>query len=322
MSSGYQRPPTPGFARVPRARRILMLGGLVVLLAAGGGGYLLLTQLALRFGTPTDSTEGTDAGIDDIDGEIDQKDWLVIQRRQFLRTGLLELDQQGERIWENIDQLQKEIDAYQCEFSELQASEESKRLINDEWAVRYFVDKWGEALAHDKVAKHCQMQLNELMFTVKRVLAKTKPDTKRAAYEISPETQKKVDEIEWKVNDAKEQYTLHRGALRGLARKAAAGEAVTPETFQEAIDAMRSEIALKRLGYPSANRRQGTDAPDHNRSEGNESDEAKQESRADDPSSLLHDVQRNRSGVGEDFTDTTLGRDAVRDRNEPPRPRR
>ena len=35
--------------------------------------------------------------------EIDQKDWLVIQRRQLLRTGLHKLDQQAELIWENID---------------------------------------------------------------------------------------------------------------------------------------------------------------------------------------------------------------------------
>ena len=319
MSSGFQRPPTPGFGRVPRARRILMLGVLVVLLAAGGGGYLFFTKYLLTFDTPSASIDDPVSGID---AEIDQKDWLVIQRRQLLRTGLHKLDQQAELIWENIDQLQKEIDAYESQFDELKLSEEGKRLIEDKWAVRYFVDKWGEALPHDKVAKHCQVRLNELMFTVRLALAKTKPEKKKAAYEISPETQKEVDFIEWEVNEAKKRYASHQELLTALERKVAAGEPVTPETLQDAIDAMRDEMTLSEFGHPSMKKREGTDAPEQNRSQGDEPDGAKQESGADDPSSLLHDVQRNRSGVGEDFTDTTLGRDAVRDRNEPPRPRR
>ena len=54
--------------------------------------------------------------------------WLEFHGRQLVRTGMLKLDQQAEIIWDDIQVLQKEIDAYQKQYSELKVSEEGKRL--------------------------------------------------------------------------------------------------------------------------------------------------------------------------------------------------
>ena len=319
MNSSFQRPPTPGFGKAPRSRRILVWSVLAVFLAAASGGYIFFTNYLLQVDTATDPADDIDDIVDVSNPDIDQSDWLVIQRRQLLRTGLHKLDQQAELIWENIDQLQQEIEAYETQFEELQLSEEGQRLINDEWAVRYFVDKWGEALPHDKVAKHCQVRLNELMFTVKLALDKTKPPKKKAAYEISQETQREVDLIEFEVNEAKKQYSSHRNLLRALAAKMPAGEAVSPKTLKDAVEAMRNQMTLEGWRHPSASQPRGQNESRSGRSVEKDSVNTVREPAPSDPSSLLDDVRRSRSSVGREFTDTTLGRDAVRDRDEPPR---
>jgi hypothetical protein len=311
MESTSQHPPVPGVGKAPKPRRILAIGFVAILFAATLGAFIFAIMLVQRFdGEPSSAAD--DAF--DIDKEIDQKDWLIIQRRQLLRCYIQELDQQAESIWKDIDALQSEIDAYQKQFKELEVSEEGRRLIKDKWAVRYFVDKWGEPLPDETVAKHCRVRLNVLMFTVRRSLKK-----EGAAYTISPETQRKVNMIEFHVSEAKKKYIRHRRLLSALAASVAPGGPVTPGTLKEAVEKMRSEFTLEDWGHPSAQPQPGAKGSTRVQSKDDSPTQKEQEPESLDSSTLLHDVESSQSGVRSNSGDTTLSRDAVRVRDEPRR---
>jgi hypothetical protein len=291
---------------------------MAVFLAAGSGGYIFGTKYFMQMDTAADPA---DESLEQGKYAADEEGYLEGQDRDLLRTGLRELDQRAELIWDNIAQLQKEIDSYETMLSELKLSEEGKRLITDKWAVRYFVDQWGEPLPSHKVARHCRVKLNDLMFTVRRALSKTKPAIRKGAYPLSPETKRKVAQIEFEVNDAKKQYASHRDLISALAAKLPEGEIASPQTLEDAIEVMRNQMTLEHWRYPAATPPGGNATPSRVRSTDQRLTEPASASDPNDPASLLNDVRRSRSSVGREYVDTTLGRDAVRDRDEPPRPR-
>jgi hypothetical protein len=208
---------------------------------------------------------------------------------------LHELDQRAAEIWENIDALQKEIDAYQRVFNDLKVNEVGKRLTKDKWVVRYFIDKWGEPLPSARVAENCRVRLNELMLTVKKALSEIEPEMERAAYEISPETARAVEKIEYEVRNAKKEYTRHRLALDALVRTVTEGRPVTEKTLGEVAEDLRGRKALKEMGHSSDQEEQlpgessGTSAGRRNRERaGSESSSGKQ-------SQLYHEVEDSQS---------------------------
>ena len=302
MDNASRGPDAPGYGKVPRVRRIVAVAVLAILVACISGAFLLATRYLQKWGDGSSPKRKEDP-------------WLALQDQQLLRTGLHKLDQKAELIWENIDALQKEIDAYQRLFSDLEVSEEGRRLMKDEWVVRYFVDKWGEPLPHEKVAKHCRVRLNELMFTVKEALAKTEPVMEKGACQISRATDDEVELIKFDVNEAKKEYTRHRLALEGLASGVTQGYPVTPKNLREAAEQLRRQAALRRLNHPSTKKQPSSKKSSGTEAEGDDPEPDQHKPAADDPPSLLHEVERQESGVRENFSDTTQGRDTVRDRD-------
>jgi hypothetical protein len=283
---------------------------MAILAAAALGTYAFWTRFLQKFdGSPSRTAHSNERHGDK---------WLALQDQQLLRTGLRELDQRAELIWKDIDALEREIDAYQRRYNNLEVNEEGRRLMEKDWVVRYFVDKLGEPLPHEEVARHCRVRLNELMFTVKEALAKKEPAMKKGAYEILPEIERKVELIKFEVNDANKKYTTHRLFLDGLAEEAGVGRPVPPKNMRAAADKMRKEAAVKRI----------RDTWFGNQPDSIESDSRQKEQMQPEPeptrldsSTLLDDVDNGQSGVPDHFIDTTLSRDSVRDRDEPPRRR-
>jgi len=313
MENESQRPPVPGMGRVPNIRRVLVISLMAILLAAALGTYAFWTRFLQSF----DGGKASQADIEfDIEGDFNQQEWERIQRRQFIRCGLHELDNRGELIWDDIEALQNEIDAYQKRFNDLMKSEKGKRLMEDEWVIRYAIDKWGEPLEHDRIAKHCRVRLNTLMYTVERALRK-----KKDAYEVSPETEQKVTKIEFEVRDALKEYTRHRILLDWLTECVAQGQlAVAPRTLEDVATAeLRMRIA-REFGHPLAQEASNSAESKRENVSGGGPEHVEKPTTLDS-STLLDDVDRSQSGVPDHFTDTTLGRDTVRDRDEPPRRR-
>jgi hypothetical protein len=311
MENESQRPPVPGMGRVPNIRRVLVISLMAILLAAVLGTYAFWTRFLQNF------DDGPTARGQSV-GRRQSDKWDVKQHIDLQRSGLHELDQKAELIWKNIDALEREIDAYQRRYNSLEEDEEGRRLMEDKWFVRYFVDKLGEPLPHEEVARHCRVRLNELMFTVKEALAKTEPTMKKGAYEILPEIERKVELIKFEVTDAKKKYTTHRLFLDERAASVAEGGPVTPKNMKQAAELMRREAARKHFEEPW-----GDNQPDSTESDSQREEpmQPKAEPRRLDSSTLLDDVNRSESGVPDHFIDTTLGRDTVRDRDEPPRRR-
>jgi hypothetical protein len=284
---------------------------MAILLAAVLGTYAFWTRFLQNFdGEPTARGQSV--------GRRQSDTWDVKQHIDLQRSGLHELDQKAELIWKNIDALEREIDAYQRQYNSLEVNEEGRRLMEKDWVVRYFVDKLGEPLPHEEVARHCRVRLNELMFTVKEALAKTEPTMKKGAYEILPEIERKVELIKFEVNDAKKKYTTHRLFLDGLADEAGVGRPVPPKNMKEAAVKMRREAARKHFEEPWVDNQPESTESDSRRIE---QMQPEREPTRLDSSTLLDDVNNSQSGVPDHFIDTTLSRDSVRDRDEPPRRR-
>ena len=159
------------------------------------------------------------------------------------------------------------------------------------------------------------------MYTVERALAKDRPPTKRAAYEISKETEEKVELIEFEVHNARMKYTEHRDLLQALCAKVARGETVTPKTLKEAADLLRHERTLRRWKHPLAMRQRDVDIEEAEPTTTDDPEPAEGTPRSTVSAALRDMMRQFESGVDEEFSDTTLGRDTVRERNEPPRRR-
>jgi hypothetical protein len=306
MDSTSQHPPVPGLGKAPKIRRILVISVIAVLVAAILGAFVFVTAVLNMFDGNTSPRRETNK-------------WSELQDQQLLRTGLRKLDQRAELIWENIDALQKEIDVYEQRFNNLEVNDEGRRLMKDKWVLRYFKDRWGEPLPQDRIAKHCRVRLNELMLTVQEALAETEPMMEMGSYEISADTKREVERIEFDVSWAIEEYTAHRLLLGGLSAKGAKEGPTPPKNLKEAVKKQRQQDALKRFHYPQA--KEPSDSKESTRKlpTNNKPIRPEHEPTALDSSSLLHDVERNQSGVDDHFGDITLGRDAVPVRDEPRR---
>ena len=309
MASGSRRAATPGIGRAPRAKRVLVWGALALSTAALYGVYVYLGQV-LRI-----------VEREAITSSEPEDPWVEFHKGQLTRTGMLKLDQKAELVWDDIQVLQKEIDAYQKQYSELKVSEEGKRLIEDEWTVRYFADKWGERLPRQKVARHCGERLNELMLAVREALRETAPARERPAFVISAETKRELELIEFEVDTAREVYTRHRLLLDALEASVAEGRPVVPKNLDDASQQLLHEIIKREFRGRSGDKQ--SDAAEHPDKSADKSSEAsaEQESATLDTSSLHRDVRRSQVGTGEGSPNAMLGRDTVRDRDEPPRRR-
>jgi hypothetical protein len=270
---------------------------------------------------------------------LGQKPWLDSNYGSEVRHDMLVVAQRARLLRKNITNLEGEIEAYQKQYRDLEVGEKGRKLIDDTWVVRYFVDRRGEPLPHEEVARFCRERLDALLFTLGKALAENTSAEKMAAFEVPESTTDRLKMIEFEVNDANRMYKHHRGLLTALAEKLAAGAQMTAQTLQEAADAMKNDINLKRWGHPSMRGREiphepgqqqsGDDSsavePDddnHLSEQPGERDSASSAAGDSDAAAELYrDVRRAEQATGSGFAGRTLGRDTVRDRDEPERQR-
>ena len=234
-----------GPTQIPKASRLLQMILLVVILFVAVGTFLFFARM--RF--PGDSGEDvpiTDR-IGDIEGLPGQAKWKLRSLQARMRCDMIEVRQDVESIWENIDKLSAEIAKFNGAYEDVATSKHYPELLTDDFVVRYFAKDIKDPLPHVKTPIHCAERLNVLMFTVNRALAK-----KRAAYEIEHQTRDRIETIESDVREALDAYLLHREFLEAIRALTAAGALPEAETMLEAAHQHRLELALQKMGHPDA----------------------------------------------------------------------
>ena len=225
--------PNPGWAK--KLKRVVLLTGGALLLVGLVGGVLAIQFLGASW------KGGTIAGDDKPRKNKRER----MQDDRFLLTGVQEVDQQGERIWKDLDELQREIDRWKKIYIALEHSKTGSRLTEDEKMVRYYVDKNGFVLPPDDLASNKRVILNTLMATVIAALQENK------GYQVNEETRQKINDIETDVKLALREYRSHRYLLEGRAREVSPGGLDPPETLGSAARRLEQQRAKQRFGYRS-----------------------------------------------------------------------
>jgi hypothetical protein len=212
---------------------------MLIVVVAAGGAYLLV----MRPWQPTAQSDSQSGEISEVVGRNDRVDLLGQQRQQLQRMQLNEVIWLGDKISQDIETLQSEIDAYQKGVKELTASGAGERLIKDEKVVRYLRDQWGEPLPHEEVAKHCRRRLDVLLLPLRDTVAK--PD---GGFDVSPETIQEIERLRMEVTQAKGQYTRHRQLVEALANGGSGETIENVESVDDLPPVMRDALKSKEFG--------------------------------------------------------------------------
>lgn len=241
--------------QIPKAARLLQMIVLVVTLCVAVCTFLFFARVEF----PGDSGEDlpiTDQ-LSDIGELPGQAKWKFRSLRDRIRCDLIEMRQDVDLVWENIDKLKEEITKFDEVYEDVATSKHYPELLKDEFAVRYFAKDIKDPLPHVKTPIHCAERLNVLMYTVNRALAK-----KRAAFEVEYQTRDRIETLEGDVSDALNAYLLHREFLEALRALTAAGALPEAETLLEAAHQRRLEMALEKMGHPDALREEYRSKPE------------------------------------------------------------
>jgi len=238
-----------GPKQLPNLRRFLVIASIVMFIALFTGVYIFVSRLQLSRNSSDDLPITDQFG--DIKGLIDQSQWRLLETRQRMRCDLVEVRQDVESIWGNIDKLDREIAKYKDVYAEVATSKKYPELLEDEFAVRYFAKDLNDPLPDVTTPAHCAERLNVLMYTVNQALA-----TKKAAYEIEYQTRDRIHSINGAVKKALDAYCLHREFLEALRTLTAAGALPKAETLQAAAHRHRLQRALEKMGRPGALRQE------------------------------------------------------------------
>jgi hypothetical protein len=219
---------------------------MLFVVSAAGGAYLLV----MRPWQSTAQSDSQSGEVSGVSGRDDRGDLLGQQQQQLQRMQLNEVIWLGDKISQDIEALQSEIDAYQKGVKELTASGAGERLIKDEKVVRYLRDQWGERMPHETVAKQYRTQLNVLLLPLRDTVAK--PD---GGFDVSPETIQEIERLRMEVTQAKGQYTRQRQLVEALANGGSretsehvGGVDDLPPVMQDSLNSRKSE---DRLGVES-----------------------------------------------------------------------
>jgi len=246
MENSPDTVPAARSRRVRKHGRVSFIVVMLLVVLAAGGAYLLV----MRPWQPAAQFDPQSGEISELSGRDGRGDLLGQQRQQLQRMQLNEVIWLGDKISQDIEALQSEIDAYQKGVKELMASDAGDRLLKDKEVVRYLRDQWGEPLPHEEVAKQCRGQLEVLLLPLRDTVAK--PD---GGFDVSPETIQEIERLRMEVTQAKGQYTRQRQLVEALANGGSretsehvGGVDDLPPVMQDALNSRKSE---DRLGVES-----------------------------------------------------------------------
>ena len=239
-----------------KAGAIVFVSLALIPAAAGGGGYLWVSHFRQTDGSSESS--GRKGGAAGKEKEIDQKDWLEEQERQLQRAGLHELVEQAKLIRQDIDSLQKDIDAYEQRFEDLRAPDTAKRLIKNERAVRYVVDRHGDVLPSKTVARTLRAKLDELTFSAGQALSKP-----NEAFAVSEEVRQAIDLLRFEVDHARGEYIRHRLLVETLIEGATEEQDGDPGIRENTTPMTSDRSVLDKLLERPSRKKQDADPPGH-----------------------------------------------------------
>jgi hypothetical protein len=231
---------------VRKARWVLAVGAAFVVASAAMGVYVVVAR-------PWEADTSSSAEIPDgseVDvANVGEDSFVRLQQRHFLWGQLDEVVKRADQISEDIDALQSEIDAYEKAYDELQVSEAGKRLVENELAMQYFSDEWGDQLPHKTVAKHFRARLDELMLPIREAVS-----TREGAFQVARETRQSIELIEFEVAEGKREYSRHRQLLEAMLKLVSED---SNEAVEDALSTTVRQILLKEWGEGSTEVRTG-----------------------------------------------------------------
>ena len=189
----------------------MVIGDALVVALGGASAYLLVTRPWQTDASPSAAPpQAPAAQVEDAQDRL-----LALERQHLQRVGLQEVLQQAKLINEEIDALESEVGAYQKQLAEVRTSDLSKRLIENELAVRYLSDRWGDPLPPENVANHCRVRLDELIRPIREAVSE--PGT---SYEVTDEARNEIERIRFEVAEAQGAYAKHRQLLEAFVKTA------------------------------------------------------------------------------------------------------
>ena len=242
-------------------------------------------------------TTESEKPIEDDDGEFKQKKYVKGEALGLIRSGLQEIDQKAQEIWDNIGEFENEARQWHAKLQELLISEQGKRLRNDNWVVRYFWEQRGDKLPRIETAENCRDNLNTLMLNVREAL-----EDPQAGYVPSQLFLDEVDLIKDKIADGQRRYNSHGRLLDALVGVTEPGGPKPTETLQDAVDQYDWKEILQDFGHPDY-------VEQGSRVRGGASSSA--EGNVPDSLDEVYEQGAGRSSVGRDFGRTTTIQDAV-----------
>jgi hypothetical protein len=234
----------PLFGVLPRAAlRWLGLGLVLAILIAG----MLVIVIWLGW-VGTESSPGTaeQAAADRIHKEFGQQRFAKLERRQLLRCGLHDVDQQATRIWQDIDVFETEANQWHKKFEELLTSKTGQRLGNDPWVVRYFWDQWDKRLVDVSEADNYRVKLNTLILSVREALK-----SEDTAYKPSQTLLDRIDLLNTRVKESRTSYNRHRRLLDALVAMLEGDKPVDQMTLKDRVEQLDHEMILEESGHPA-----------------------------------------------------------------------
>lgn len=292
----------PLFGVLPRsALRWIGLGLVLAILVCG----MVVIVLWLQ-GFGTGSALDVQVAQETVKKEFGQHRLEKLERRQLMRCGLQEIDQQARRIWNNIEIYETEAVQWKAAFAELMVSEQGKRVGDDPWAVRYFWDQWGNRLPNASEAQDHRNNLNTLMLSVHEALKK-----EGTAYQPSPELLDRIALIETQVDEGRASYSRHRRLLDALIGMVEEEKPVDQKTLKDRVEDLDKQMVLEDFAHPSSSG--NLPASDARPAVPSGQDQTKSSAAADDDSlDALYDQATRKSDATGDFGRTTLIRDSVK----------
>ena len=217
----------------------LLIGGLVC-------GMFVMVLWLQGYGAGSTNTPGNGLTVAPPPNEFGQNRFVKLERRQLMRCGLQQIDHQTDRIWADIDELEKEARAWHSEFQELLDSDTGTRLSKDSWVRQYFWTQSTIKLPDPIVIDEMREYLNTLMVSVVEALAKE--DT---AYPASQELRDRINLIGDKTRTVKETYNAHRRLLDAFVGMVEKDDSMDEKTMRQRVKELDKKYILARFGYSS-----------------------------------------------------------------------
>ncbi len=161
------------------------------------------------------------------------------------QSQLLEVDQQSQRVWDDIDQFEKDALAWRESFEKLLVSDTGKKLKHDQWVVEYAWLHQDDSLRKFRAADDFREALNKRTDAIRQAL-----DDPNGKLTVTEEDKRALAGIAERVTKTREVYNAHRRLVDALVGTTESGGQYEPKNLKEAVEQFDWKRILADFGHP------------------------------------------------------------------------